>query len=124
MAMVESGLRAAAMPELQTHFGALLLDGRGVIIKCSDAAVQLFGGEPRDLEGGMISAFVTNLMPSDGSPSYNARHMAYLSNSGLWRRFQAVDVHGRRFPIEIAMSRLAAEGHHFLSLNLRLPAAE
>ncbi|MDD5250681.1 MAG: PAS domain-containing protein [Rhodocyclaceae bacterium] len=121
--MVDSALRAAAMPAPDTHFGALVIDGRGVIVRCSDAAPQLFGGEPGDLEGKMISAFVTNLMPSDAAPSYHARYMAYLSNSGLWRRFQAVDVHGRRFPIEIAMSRLAAEGRQLLRLDLRLPAA-
>lgn len=107
----------------QGHCGALVLDGRGVIVKCSDSAVQLFGGQPHDLEGGPISTFVTNLMSSDASPSYNARHVDYLSKSGDWRRFQAVDVHGRRFPVEIAMSRLATEGHQFLLLNLRVPTA-
>ena len=103
------------------HCGALVLDGRGIIVRCSEAAVQLFGGESRDLEGGPISSFVTNLMSSDESPSYNARHVDYLSKSGDWRRFQAVDVHGRRFPVDISMSRMATEGHQFLLLNLRVP---
>lgn len=103
--------------------GALVLDGRGVIVRCSDSAVRIFGGDSAALEGGSISAFVADLMSSDTSPSFNARHADYLSKCGLWRRFQAVDVHGRRFPVDIAMSRMAAEGHHFLLLNLRVPAA-
>ncbi len=107
----------------QAHCGALVLDGRGIIVKCSDAAVQMFGGEPSEIEGGPISTFVTNLMSSGASPSYNARHVDYLSKSGDWRRFQAVDVHGRRFPVDIAMSRMAAEGQQFLLLNLRVPPA-
>jgi PAS domain S-box-containing protein len=120
MATIEA---AQAAVESAAHGGALVLDGRGVIVKCSDAAVQMFGGEPHDLEGGPISAFVTNLMSSAASPSYNARHVDYLSKSGDWRRFQAVDVHGRCFPVDIAMSRMAAEGQQFLLLNLRVPAA-
>lgn len=109
--------------DAHAHCGALVLDGRGVIVKCSDSAVQIFGGEPHDIEGGAISTFVSNLISSDASPSYNARHVDYLSKSGDWRRFQAVDVHGRRFPVDIAMSRMAAEGHQFLLLNLRVPSA-
>lgn len=124
MAMVESGLRKASVPEPQTHFGALVLDGRGVILKCSDAAAQLFGGEFGDLVGNTVSSFITNLLPSDASPSYNARYVAYLSNSGLWRRFQAVDLHGQHFPIELTMSRLTAEVPHVLLLHIRLPAME
>ncbi|MGE5467796.1 MAG: PAS domain-containing protein [Ignavibacteria bacterium] len=115
------GAKAAA--DLRAHSGAIVLDGRGVIVKCSDAAVQMFGAEPGGLEGGSISSFVTNLMSSDAAPSYNARHVDYLSKSGDWRRFQAVDVHGRRFPVDIAMSRMAADGHQFLLLNLRVPTA-
>lgn len=106
-----------------THCGALVLDGRGVIVKCSDAAVHIFGGDPHDIEGGSISTFVSNLMSSDESPSYNARRVDYLSKSGEWRRFQAVDVNGRRFPVDIAMSRMAAEGQQLLLLNLRVPPA-
>lgn len=120
MAMIDG---TQASMESMGHCGALVLDGRGVIVKCSDAAVQMFGGESHDLEGGTISAFVTNLMSSNASPSYNARHVDYLSKSGEWRRFQAVDVHGRRFPVDIAMSRMAADGHQFLLLNLRVPPA-
>ena len=116
--------QAATDAEDQANCGALVLDGRGIIVKCSDAAVQMFGGESRDLEGGRISSFVTNLMSSDASPSYNARHVDYLSKSGDWRRFQAVDVHGRHFPVDIAMSRMAAEGQQFLLLNLRVPSAQ
>lgn len=110
-----------AVMDSLAHSGAIVLDGRGIIVRCSDAAVQMFGGAPQDLEGGPISIFVTNLLSSDASPSYNARHVDYLSKSGDWRRFQAVDVHGRRFPVDIAMSRMAAEGHQFLVLNLRVP---
>lgn len=121
-ATVESGMRTAAPPEAPC--GALILDGRGVIVKCSDAATQMFGGKSCDLEGGLISSFVADLMSSDLSPSYNARHVAYLSRTGEWQRFQAVDVHGRRFPVDIAMSRMAAEDHRFLLLNLRMPGPE
>ena len=123
MTMVDGGQCVTAIAESPIGSGALVLDARGVIVKCSDAAVRMFGGEPRDLEGGVISSFVTNLMPSDTSPSYHARYMAYLTNSGLWRRFQAIDVHGQHFAVEISMSRMAAADHHFL-LNLRLPLTD
>jgi PAS domain S-box-containing protein len=108
-------------PDSRPSCGALVLDGRGTIVKCSEAALELFGGASHDIEGGQISAFVTNLISSDASPSFNARRVEYLSKAGDWRRFQAVDLHGRHFPVEIAMSRMAAEGQPLLVLNLRVP---
>ncbi|HEX8988642.1 MAG TPA: PAS domain-containing protein [Rhodocyclaceae bacterium] len=113
------GTRAAR--DSLAHCGALVLDGRGVIVKCSDAARQMLGGESQDIEGGPISAFVANLMSSGAAPSYNARHVDYLSKAGDWHAFQAIDVNGRRFPVEIAMSRMAADGQQLLLLNLRVP---
>ena len=124
VAAAERAWHASMATQQRADCGTLVLDGRGVIVRCSDAARRMFGGKLCDLEGNAIFAFVTDLTPSDTSPSYNARYMAYLSTEGNWHSFQAVDVFGQRFGLEIAMSRMSADDHDLLLLNLRLPATQ
>ena len=118
----QSPLRGTLTRERRARFGSLVLDRRGVIVSCSDAGVRLFGGDSGDLEGNVIGALISNITPSDAPPSFNARYMAYLCRVGNWRRFQAVDVYGRRFPIEVYLSKVKIESDDMFLVNMRHPA--
>lgn len=111
-----------ATRERRATFGSLVLDRRGVVVGCSDSGVRIFGGDYDDLEGNAIGALIANIAPSDAPPSFNVRYMAYLCRVGRWRRFNAVDVYGKRFAVEILLSKMDVENDEMYLLNLRQPA--
>ena len=119
-----SSLRAGLTRERRATFGSLVLDRRGVVVSCSDSGVRIFGGDYEDLEGSAIGALISNIAPSDAPPSFNARYMAYLCTAANWRRFQAVDVYGQRFPVEIFLSKMKLESDEMYLLSLRHPSDE
>lgn len=64
---------------------------------------------------------IANMAPSYTSPSFNARYLAAMSTDGRWRRFQAVDMHGRNFPVEVSFAITDDHEHGSLLVSLRRP---
>ena len=114
----DAGQAAAAMAG-KSGYGTLVLDGLGRIRSCGTAAGQIFGSSFSELAGRHISTFLANFSLSDSSLSYSARYFAHLCAEGGWRTFNAVDVHGQEFPVELSLSKMRTDGQDFFLLNLR-----
>lgn len=106
------------------NFGSLVLDGSGLIFKCSEAAAKMLGGCVDELEGSPIWSFIVDIMPGDTSPSFKARYLAHLGNTGSWHSFQAIDLGGRYFPVELAMSKINSDGACLFLIHLRQPSGK
>lgn len=116
-------LLCPVMPEEAAgNFGSMVLDSSGRVFKCSEAAARMLGRSVADLEGSPIWSFIAGIMPSDTSPSFNARYLAHLGNTGIWRYFQAIGQGGRYFPVELAMSKISSDGAGLFLLHLRQPS--
>jgi hypothetical protein len=104
-------------------YGTLILDRLGRIVSCGIPAERILGASQVRLAGCMISDFIAGLFLGGHSPSYSARYLVHLCADGEWRKFEARDVAGRPFAIELNMSRLemAGTGHEMFLLNLRRP---
>ena len=118
-AAMEDAFRAAAVLASKGDYGTLVLDCAGTIRNCGTAAGELFGGDLAGFAGMPISALIADFAMSDTSVSFSARYIAYLCADGGWRKFKAVDVHGREFPVELSMSRVKTDGQELVLLNLR-----
>ena len=103
----------------QGHSGALVCDGRGLIVSCSDFAARLFGGGVEDLEGRAIWSLISGFLPNGTSPGFRARYLAHLSAYRGWRLFHATDHAGRRFPLELSMLKVASYSENLFLLNVR-----
>ncbi|HSG23852.1 MAG TPA: PAS domain-containing protein [Azonexus sp.] len=112
-------LRPVAADDAAGDFGSMLLDSSGLVFKCSEAAARILGSSVAKLEGSPIWSFIAGIMPSNISPSFNARYLAHLSATGSWRNFQATDLGGRHFPVELAMSQINSDGAGLFLLHLR-----
>lgn len=122
-AAVEDVFHAAAVLASKADYGTLVLDGVGTIRNCGTAAGELFGGDLADFYGLPISSLIADFSLSDTSVSYSARYLAHLCSAGGWRRFEAIDLNGCRFPIELCMSLIRTDGQDLILLNLRRPGA-
>lgn len=113
-------MAAAQQPD---HCTAVI-DSHGLVVDCSDAVASLFGIAATGLIGHPLWDLITGMTPSHTSPSFNARYVAAISTDTAWRRFQAIDTHGRRFPVEISLSSTdALEQGNFL-VTVRRAAGE
>jgi len=110
---------AAAVMASKGDYGTLVLDGVGVIRNCGTAAGNLFGGDLADFYGQPISSLIADMAVSNTSPSYSARYIAHLCTEGGWRKFEATDIRGRHFPVELSMSLVRTDGQDLVLLNLR-----
>ena len=117
----ENAVRAAVAREQRADFGTLVLDGRGIVVSCSDSAMRMFGDDLCDLEGSTIWSLLTSIAPSDTSPSFNARYMGFLSKSPDWHRVQAIDVYDHDFPVEILLAKMTVENDDLFLLIMRHP---
>ena len=100
----------------------LMVDGAGRIRGCGAAAEYIFGASQGRLTGRRISEFISDLIIFEASsPSVSAEYLAHLCGDGEWRRFEALDVCGRSFPVEINVSRRVADGEEAFVVNLRQP---
>jgi hypothetical protein len=111
--------RAAAAVAGKGEYGTLVLDGLGRICSCGTAAGQIFGSSFSDLAGRSIASLVSDFAVSGSSLSYSARYFAHLCADSGWRKFNAVDVHGQQFPVELTLCRMRTDGQDFFLLNLR-----
>lgn len=99
--------------------GTLILDELGSIRSCGTAAGKLFGGNLSEYMGKPISTLIPDFALHNTSQSYSARYFAHLSAEGGWRRFTAIDVLGRKFPIEINLSLVETKTQGVFLLNVR-----
>jgi len=63
--------------------------------------------------------FIADLFREGSSPSYDARYLAHLCADSEWRQFEAKDVRGSGFAVEINVSRRMADGREVFVLDLR-----
>ncbi len=103
----------------RANFGSLIIDGQGVVVSCSVSGGRMFGGDFDDIEGSEIRSLLTDIAPSETSSGFNSRYMGFLSRDPDWKRFQAVDIYGQRFPVEIVLSKMKVEDEDMFLLNLR-----
>ena len=105
--------------------GTMILDGAGRIRGCGTAAGELFGANFADLAGKPISALITDLEICTRTHSFDARRLAYLSGAHDWRLFDAIDLHGQSFAIELTVAQMRTQdGIDLFLLKLRRPGAE
>lgn len=122
--MLTQHLHAATLPVQEMDHCAIVLDSHGVITSCCEATGAMFGSSVCNLVGKTIWYLISNMTPSYTSPSFNARYIAAMSKDSRWRRFQAVDMHGQRFPVEVSLSSVEEDDSDLFLLILRRPAGE
>jgi len=98
---------------------ALILDRLGRILSCGAPAEKIFGASPLRLAGRRISEFIQGLFGSESSPSYSARYLVHLCADGEWRTFEATDVDGQGFMVELNLARVVTDGKDIFLLNVR-----
>jgi len=103
------------------EYGTLILDRLGRILSCGAPAEKIFGASQVRLMGRRISEFIAGLFLAGSSPSYNARYLVYLCADGEWRKFEAMDVGGQAFTVELNLSRVMTDGQEMFLLNVRRP---
>lgn len=101
--------------------GTLILDRLGSILACGGPAARMFGANGVPLLGRGISEFIAGFFLAGNVPSHDATIARCLCASDDWRTFDAMDIGGRRFAVELSMSRVTANGEELFVLNLRRP---
>lgn len=114
-----AGFHGATRLEGSGEHGSLMLDRHGRIVACGAPTEKLFGVGQMHLIGRSISDFVAGFIFGGNSPSYSARFLAHLCAKGEWRKFEAMDASGKRFPIELNVSRQLCSGEESFFLALR-----
>lgn len=104
------------------NFGFLILDSTGVIFKCNHSAARILGSKVSDIQGTPLCSLIADMALNNLSASFNARYLTHLSHNGKWRRFHANDRFGRHVPVEMAISKIGAEGSSLFLIHLRQPA--
>lgn len=113
-------LPAAASLE-QCRVGTLILDRMGRIASCGEPAARIFADNQIRLIGRSIGEFIDGLYRDGSSPSYRARYLDYLSSDDGWRRFDANDMRGERFTVEVKLSPITTDGQQLFLLSIRSP---
>lgn len=119
-AVPPAALHGAAGLE-RCRVATLILDRSGRIASCGDAVEAIFGESQSSLIGRGIAEFIGGLCLGGTSPSYSARYLDYLGGDDTWRSFEARDVDGERFPVEIKLAPIQSDGHRLFLLNIRNP---
>lgn len=103
-------------------YGTLIFDRSGRICGSGAAADNLFGAARGRITGREISVFIPGIhLDGGGSPGYRARPLAALCETSDWEEFEAMDVLGRGFAVEIRVSRRMANGQEVFVLNFYRP---
>jgi hypothetical protein len=69
----------------------------------------------------MISAFIPDILLEGSALHYDAISLASLCESSDWHRFNATDVLGRGFVVEIRVLRKMTNGKEVFVLNFHRP---
>jgi hypothetical protein len=69
--------------------------------------------------GRWIVEFITGLLPDGSLPGTGAKHLVRLCASGAWCRFEAKNVGGLGFAVDLNLSRIASRGREIYLLGVR-----
>ncbi len=105
------------------EYGTLICDRSGRICGSGAAADNLFGAARGRITGRLISVFIPGIHLDGGSPDHHARSLASLCEKSEWEQFEAMDVLGRGFAVEIRVSRRMTNGQEVFVLNFYRPGA-
>ena len=97
----------------------MILDRLGRILSCGAPSERLFGARQHQLMGRRIAEFIAGLLLSGSSPGAGAKHLVRLCANGAWCRFEAKDVGGLRFAVDLNLSRIASSGRTIYLLSMR-----
>lgn len=103
------------------EYGTLIFDCRGKICGGGSAADSVFGAGQTRLTGWMISAFIPDILLEASTLRTDAISLASLCESSDWHLFNAKNVLGRDFVVEIRVSRRMTNGKEVLVLNFHRP---
>lgn len=118
-ATVESDRAFGTAGRTNGQMGTLILDRMGRIVSCGEPVENIFADIQSRLIGREISEFIGGLCLGGTSPSYNSRYLDYLCGEGVWRKFEARDVVGEKFPVELSLSPIVTDGQRLFLLHLR-----
>lgn len=103
------------------EYGTLIFDLSGRICGSGAAADNLFGAARGRITGREISEFIPCIHVDGGVSGYRARSLASLCEISTWESFEAMDVLGRGFAVEILVSRRMTNGQEVFVLNFYRP---
>lgn len=103
------------------EYGTLIFDRSGRICGSGAAADNLFGAARGRITGRMISVFIPGIDPDGGSSAHHTSSLASLCDRSDWQKFEAMDVLGRGFAVEILVSRRMTDGQEVFVLNFYRP---
>lgn len=103
------------------EYGTLIFDRSGRISGSGAAADNLFGAARGRITGREISVFIPDIHSDGGSPGDHARSLAALCERDDWEPFEAMDVLGRGFMVEIHVSRRMTNGQEVFVVNFYRP---
>lgn len=103
------------------EYGTLIFDLSGRICGSGSAADNLFGAARGRITGRMISVFIPDIQLDGGSHGHDASSVAWLCETGQWEKFEAMDVLGRGFAVEIRVSPRMTDGQKVFVLDFFRP---
>jgi hypothetical protein len=103
------------------EYGTLIFDGLGRICGSGSAAEKLFGAGRSRLTGQRISSFIPDFDVWERSLSRNANYLSSLCANWDWQQFDAMDILGRGFAIEIRLSLRMMVSQEAFVLDFRCP---
>lgn len=118
-ATVEAGFQLGTASRSNGLTGTLILDRMGRIVSCGEPVERILADRQPRLIGRGIADFIGGLCLGGTSPSYNSRYLDYLCAEGAWRKFEARDVVGEKFMVELSLSPIVTEGQRLFLLHLR-----
>lgn len=97
----------------------LVLDSVGRIRACDDSVEEILGSSRGKLLGRRICEIIAGLPLGGSSPSYCARYLVYLCAGGEWKRFEVQGGAGKKFAVELNLSRQVTDGQESFLLDVR-----
>jgi hypothetical protein len=111
--------QAPANPDGKADQLTLIVNSVGDICGCTVAAENILGGRQARLVGRPLSEIIPGFFCEGHSPSYRARHLAYLCQKNEWQECEIRGVNGNAFASEFKLSPRVIDGKTVFVLNLR-----
>lgn len=99
--------------------GFVVCDSHGRVVLCSPAAAELYGGTPADLQRLTAGELLAEVGSHSHESGYLTRNLAYLSNQGGWRLFNATTLGGDRLEVAASLARFEVDHTPLFLLRLR-----
>ena len=111
---------------LRTHerpadAAGMVLNVRGEVLYCSEAAAEIFGNAPEQLEGKPLSEFVLNTRLRRRTPGSNVAYATFSGRRNEWRECCIFDGRGLSVAMELLLDVLAANLGYLILLWIRPP---